>query len=370
MEIDNATACETAFTLAMDAEGRQHVVVVAKASFEFPDGDGEMVRHAAVPDPLVMADVFWGEPGFSAPRTEMDFAHVKGRCDVLLEASVHAPGGRPADRVRVGVRLGGWSKVVEAVGDRVWIAGLGAPAISDPVPFTRMPISYDRAFGGVDRLDPRDDPPHAYLPNPVGRGWHRIENARLVTGAPLPNIEAPGRPVAAPWDACPPMSFGPMGRGWPDRLRHAGTYDDAWTDEVFPFLPRDFDPRYYQAAPEDQQIPFPAGGETVTLVNLTPEGRVSFRLPPAEMPVLFVRKRAEDMALKAPLDTVVIRPDARRLTLTWRASVPLRRDIFEVPECILGPRSAAFWRARRLGKNYYPSLGKLVRSRRDEELAE
>ena len=64
------------------------------------------------------------------------------------------------------------------------------------------------------------------------------------------------------------------------RYPYAGTYDQHWIDEVFPFLPADFDDRYYQAAPEDQWIDEPQGGEEVVLVNLTPEGRTSFRLPP------------------------------------------------------------------------------------------
>ncbi len=33
---------------------------------------------------------------------------------------------------------------------------------------------------------------------------------------------------------------------------------------MFPFLPADFDERYYQAAPTDQQLPIPLGEQTVT----------------------------------------------------------------------------------------------------------
>ena len=49
---------------------------------------------------------------------------------------------------------------------------------------------------------------------------------------------------------------------------------------IFPFLPPDFDDRYFQMAPPDQQIDYPRGGEEVQLVNLTPEGRLGFQLPP------------------------------------------------------------------------------------------
>ena len=58
--------------------------------------------------------------------------------------------------------------------------------------------------------------------------------------------------MTVPWGAYRPMALGPVGRGWRPRLSYAGTYDQHWIDEVFPFLPADFDDRYYQAAPEDQ----------------------------------------------------------------------------------------------------------------------
>ena len=370
MHIDAKINCATAFTMAMDPYGRQHVVFVIKRTFDFPEAEGVICRPAAEQDALVMSDTFWGEPGVSAPREETDFSHIKPRCDVLLEAMAHTPEGRPRERVRVGVRLGAWSKVLDVVGDRMWLAGAITPRSTDILPFVRMPITYDRAFGGVDRLDPDDDPPHAYLPNPVGRGWHRVVNQSRLTGSPLPNIEKPGQPISLPWESYVPMSFGPVARGWPDRLRYAGTYDQNWIDNVFPFLPRDFDIRHYQAAPEDQQIAYPTGGEPVTLVNLTPEGRTSFRLPDVDMPVVFVRRRADDVEMRAPVDTVVIRPEERKLTLTWRASLPLERDIFEVPECIVGHRSKAFWRARRLGKTYYPSLRTLVGASETAESSE
>ena len=53
------------------------------------------------------------------------------------------------------------------------------------------------------------------------------------------------------------MSFGPMGRGWPGRIEYGGTYDQNWIDNIFPFLPPDFDDRYFQMAPPDQQIDLP-----------------------------------------------------------------------------------------------------------------
>ena len=42
------------------------------------------------------------------------------------------------------------------------------------------------------------------------------------------------------------MALGPLTRSVPRRLKYGGTYDQNWEDNIFPFLPPDFDERYYQ----------------------------------------------------------------------------------------------------------------------------
>lgn len=364
MQLTNATRMVAGYTMGVDPSAREHVVVVVKGTFRIPDVDGEVAALAEEQAPLVTADAFTGEPGYSAPVQEADFPLRKPRCDILLDATAHAPGGRPAPRVRVGAKVGGWSKVIDVLGDRVWRQAGPTLGPSAPAPFVTMPVTYDRAFGGVDDTDPeRAD---AYMPNPVGRGHGLVRSGERLIGRPLPNTEDPRDPVAAPWGAYRPMAFGPVGRGWHPRLGYAGTYDQAWIDDVFPFLPADFDDRYHQAAPEDQQADPPAGGEEVVLVNLTPAGRAAFRLPTVEVPVVFIPRDGPREETRATLDTVVIEPDRGRVLLAWRASRPLRRNIFELPEAVVGRMGRAYWRARELGKEYHPSLGALVRARRRE----
>jgi hypothetical protein len=365
MDLVNATKMPAAWTMGMDPSGREHVVVVAKGTFLIPDdGSPAVLAPPEAQVPLVMADTFTGAPGFSAPVDEADFPLRKPRCDVLLKATAYASDGRAAAQVRVGVKLDGWSKVFDVVGERVWRQAGATIGPSAPVPFLSMPITYDRAFGGTDDTDPEHA--DAYRPNPVGRGFGLVRSGELLAGRPLPNTEAANDPVKLPWGAYRPMSFGPVGRGWQPRLRWAGTYDQNWVDNVFPFLPADFDDRYHQAAPEDQQIDYPLGGEEVILVNLTPEGRAKFRLPQMDVPIVVFPRDGEHEELRAVLDTIVIEPDLRRLMLSWRASRPLRRNVFELAEVRVGRMSRAWWRARELGKTYYPGLGNLVSSRRAE----
>jgi hypothetical protein len=210
-----------------------------------------------------------------------------------------------------------------------------------------MPISYDRAFGGVDNR--HEDPAKhaAFMQNPVGRGFHRDLRPEWVDGAAMPNTEESNRSITSPDSMVPvPMSFGPMGRGWEPRYKYAGTYDDKWQEDYFPFLPPDFDDQYYQAAPLDQQIPIPRSDEEVMLLNLTPSGRLSFRLPVFDAPIHLFPKRGDREDGELTLDTLVFEPDRDRFTATWRWCRPVKKNMFEVDQILVGKRSQAWWAER------------------------
>lgn len=350
MEFINATRMVAGYNMGLEPSGRELLVVVIKGTFVLPK-PGEPVRLHDAQLPLIMADTFSGEPGFSAPVHEIDFAPRKRACDVLLLGSAHAPEGRQVTRLRASLRVGGMEKSFDVVGNRFWEAGLNSISPSAPEYFSHMPISYDRAFGGTDRNSEDPSEHDAYLANPVGRGWHKqLENA-WVDGSPLPNTEERDNPVTYPGDAAKPMALGPLGRGWAQRARYAGTYDQQWLDEVFPFLPKDFDERYHQAAPEDQQLPLPEGPLQVVLDGFTPDGTRHFVLPHFEARVLVSPKRGERESHSGKLDTIVFEPDLERLTLTWRVTRPLQKSIFEIAQVRVGalgrerwdrPASAAF----------------------------
>ncbi len=162
------------------------------------------------------------------------------------------------------------------------------------------------------------------------------------------------------------MSFGPVGRNWQPRVRYAGTYDEVWLNRQAPFWPGDFDYRYFQSAPIDQQIDYPAGGDEVVLVNLTAQGVTRFRLPSVNMPVLFLPYGRNDHQVDADIDTILIEPDAGRFMLTWRVAVPMRKSCFDIRETIAGELPREWHRARRTrGKRHYASLSELVAAQRN-----
>jgi hypothetical protein len=148
------------------------------------------------------------------------------------------------------------------------------------------------------------------------------------------------------------MAFGPIGRSWSPRSKYAGTYDDNWLENVFPFLPDDFDDAYYQSAPADQQIDYLRGGEEVVLSNLTPQGRTRFQIPQIVIPVVFFLKNGEVHKTHGVADTLVLEPDAGRFMISWRTSLPLKKNIFEVAQVLAGEMSRGWWRAKELSSGH------------------
>ena len=345
MEFVNATRMATGYTLGTEPSGREWLVIVIKGTFQLPK-TGEDVRLHEQQLPLLMADAWCGLPARSAPRYEADFALRKQRCDILLHGSAYAPDGRPVARVPVGLRVGGRAKTFAVVGNRHWQSGLTAITASTPEAFTHQPIGYEQAFGGLDTSDPDPSCHAAFMSNPVGRGFHRNLKSECIDGAPLPNTEELERPVTSPQGAFAPMAFGPVGRNWEPRIRYAGTYDQAWLDEHFPFLPPDFDDRYYQSAPLDQQWQLPVGRQEVVLANLTPDGHRTFTLPDFEAPVNIIAKGGSREDLRATLDTIVLEPDLERFTMTWRLARPLKRSIFEISQVLVGRKGREWWQQR------------------------
>jgi hypothetical protein len=264
--------------------------------------------------------------------------------------------------VTVSLRVGSLVKSFDVVGQRVWRKRLFWIKATKLEPFTVMPISYNNAFGGVDNSHEDPQKHRTYLANHVGVGFHDQLARQLINGKPLPNTEETGSPVKHPRGHYRPMAFGPVGRAWQPRSALAGTYDQEWLDKVFPFLPSDFDERYYQAAPPDQQMDYPRGGEVVELLNLTPQGRTAFRLPVLSIPVVFSLKDYEKRETEAVIDTIVIEPDQGRFTMTWRSSIPLRKNIFDVAQVVAGKMPRGWYRAQEMGKTYYRSLQELVSS--------
>jgi hypothetical protein len=359
MQLINATGMQAAYNMGLNPDGRELLVVVVKGTFSIPSRPSEEPRLLPDQAPIVASDIFTGKPGFSAPLYESDYAPLKPRCDVLLNGSAYAPGGVPTERVVVGLRVGPIAKSFTVLGNRTWKYGLVSLTSTRPEPFVKMPISYDNAFGGIDDLNADPKKHRTYLQNHAGIGYYEstgpgIDNKRM------PNTEESTEPIRRPNGKYRPMAFGSIGRAWQPRPTYAGTYDKKWLDNVFPFLPADFQDDYYQAAPIDQQMPHPHGGELVELVNLAPSGRVVFPIPTLEVPIEFSHRKDGRKTIPGTIDAVLVEPDQGRFMVSWRAATPLKKNMFEITQVVVGKMPSGWYRARAMGTKYYSSLKELV----------
>lgn len=340
MDFVNETKVEAGWTMGFEPDGRELLIVAIKATFQIPK-NGEEPELADEQVPLTEADEFTGEPGYSATLYETDYAHRKQYCDVLLNGSAYAPGGKPTNRVSVSLQVGKINKSLTVVGDRVWDRILLKTTPTLPIKFVRKKISYDVAYGGSDMDKNNPDKVKTYLKNPIGVGYYPISNGKNLIGKPLSNTSEIGKPVKSKTGNYIPMSFGAIGRNYESRVAFAGTYNQKWLDNVAPFWPDDFDYRYFQAAPADQQIPYLKGGESLILQNLSHSGFTKFLIPRITMLVIFSPYSGENIVKEAVIDTVLIEPDHNRFMLTWRVSLSLRKNCFELKQVIAGemPRS-------------------------------
>lgn len=364
MDLLNATKMQAGYTMGVKPSGREMIVVAIKGTFEFPKNEQDEPILAETQLPLIDADTYTGEPGFSAPAYEVDYSPNKLHCDVILNGCAYAPNGKATQKVQVSLKVGDLTKTFNVIGNRTWELGIIGISAGEPDEFIKMPISYDNAFGGVDKSNDNEKKHRAYMPNPVGQGYWVNSDTTIINAMPMPNTEETGKAIKKPNKNYKPMSFGVIARNWEPRYKYAGTYDDAYMDDKFPFLPDDFSDEYFQSAPKDQQIPFPKGGEEVVLINLSPrKSRLAFKLPTMNIPVIFFKSKGKDVTVQAVMDTIIFEPDYNLFTITWRANIDLRKNIFEIPQILVGKQTKGWWRARIMGKTYYPSLAHWVRAK-------
>lgn len=294
-----------------DKEGMHWWLVAVKAGFDI--GPNGRLKLADEQPPPLLAPEYFEEPGKSSLRYDSDLLAAKPSTDVLVLANAHAPGGRPAAIVPVAIRVGALKKELLVHGERIYYRGLLGPTTTTPQPFLTRPIQYELAFGGSDLADPDASKHRIDERNPIGRGFAR--QVKRLVNQPAHAIEyLSGDPSTKG-----PAGFGPIDAAWSPRRQLAGTYDEAWARTKKPLLPDDYDPAFALSAPADQRLPQPLmGGERIGLLNLTREGTLVFDLPRIvlEFTSRFGKKRRPHPALLA---TVLVEPEARRLSLVWQS---------------------------------------------------
>ena len=314
--LENRTPFSADRAFQRGVDGGEVWVVVVRATYCIrPGGHLELASEQF---PVARGVEYFDEPGISSLRYETDLVLSKRTTDVLLHGHAYAPGGEPAKEIVASLTVGPVNKVFRVVGDRQWVRTLGAQELTSPLPFTKMPLMWERAFGGVDPACDESAAKSFEPRNPIGTGF--ASKGVHPEGQRAPN-------VLHIKDEASPVCLGPVARDWQPRVDYAGTYDGVWQETRAPLLPLDFDERFFQCAPADQQTPeFLRGGERVVLYNLHPNSPLIFELPTVQLG-FSTEFRTKTVAHRAVLHTVIIEPDLERVQMVWHTRLECHHDV-------------------------------------------
>ncbi|WP_432467847.1 DUF2169 domain-containing protein [Agarivorans sp. Z349TD_8] len=271
---------------------------------------------------------------------DMGFAKPKG--EVLVAGAAYPSQGQAAERCRVALQVGPVDKSLVVVGDR-YLRHRWLTKLSQPQPFSRMPLSYERAYGGPNMPN-----------NPIGRGAGcKNQGTKL---QPLANFYYPSDNQRLGYQPKHPAGLGQLDIGWPQRSRYQGTYDEKWLAERHPGFPQDADPKLFLAAAEDQhfnafiepQTAFKLSGlhpEISTIAGILPNIRIRMLVQQQLDGALCYRE------VENHIDTLWLFPDALLGVAIHRGVVPIEDvDGLDIKQLLLAcegvddpPRSLAHY---------------------------
>lgn len=282
MEFANPHPVPATLTVSeMPGFSRRIAMAVAKATFNVGSGKAELETQA--PMEILLKDT--PTPLGDLPRDDLP------RCDpvfeVILLGQARAPGGVPCPRMRVSMAVGSTRRELLVSGDRVWEKRRFRRQPGDPEPFTVMPLTWERAFGGtcaveidrgsfVDICDVR---------NPLGRGWDPTPDADALgkqlkspKGYPrfdatrlLPNVERPESLVNALEDSPEPACWAPVSTTSSVHARRI-VQDGPDGPQIGPGV-------YHRAHPDWVLPRVPEAGALVEVQGVTERGSWTFTLP-------------------------------------------------------------------------------------------
>ncbi len=246
----------------------------------------------------------------------VDVGIPKSRGEFLVSGHVFCPHGQALPNCPALARVGAVEKSIYAIGDRFW----KDDRQTAPQPFTSMPLTWARAFGGPD-----------FKENPEGKGHAPVETEHGPVQF-LPNLEQPGQMIVRPTDSPMPAGMGPVDIMRPSRAATNGTYDEAWLKEHFPGLPSDMDWSFWNIAPTDQQCEGAwRGDEPFELRNLHPSKPIlQGNLPGLRARTLLMQRGPDGNKVTRRLDsqltTVWLFPHAEKGILVFQGTLDVRED--------------------------------------------
>lgn len=290
--------------------------LIVKGTFKLRVGAKAEAIPANDQTPMLGDMSFMDDLGRSL-KTATDLVAYKTRGEVMMHASCHAGLGRTKTECDVTMAVGPIEKTLRVTGDRAWASKDSRVGMTTPRPFDKMPIRWERAFGALSNLE-----------NPLGRGVDLVPGP---TGeiAWVPNVEYPNQRVVTPTDRPTPAGFGPVSPAWNPRSARQGTRDQRWAAFRAPLPPEDFDMRFHNAAPDDQQLEagvFFRGDEAIRLKHLNADVEEYRSALPGKRLRVFISMRGATprfVEVFMNLDTVFIDADKEELIVVWRRPVSI-----------------------------------------------
>jgi hypothetical protein len=320
LQLDNQTPFAATLAVLPDKTGIDTLFVVIKATVNLRP----KLSLATMQVPVSLVDEYYEDPANSSLKLHSDMHIGKAGTDVLMVGHARAPQGQLAEDVMVSLSIAERRKQVLVMGDRTWQSN-GSP--SAPQPFSAIPLVWERAFGGMHVQDERV---FAEERNPIGYGFRGKRDSDEMVGQPVPNLEDPASLIGSWNDTPAPACFAPIAPSWLPRRGFAGTYDEAWQRARAPYLPADFDHRFFQLASTELCFDrYLQGGERAMIEGVDEESILEFTVPSTRptVEVTIAKKRQE---AETKLETLLFEPDENRASLSWRAAVPCDRQALKV----------------------------------------
>ncbi len=331
MRLVNQTAVPATLTTS-DFEGSTQRIglLTAKATFRF-DEQGRVELETQEPFPLLAQDErtpLGDLPADLQPRTDPSL-------EVILLGHAYAPRERPMSALTVALTVGKVRREILVFGDRFWAPD--RKVISRPAPFTRMPLSYGRAFGGTVpiNLDQESVFDLCDARNKHGLGFDAERMARELGGllkAPrgyptlpagyarrLPNLEDPRAPIARWKDAPLPLCWATVPIDVPLwAVRQARQNPKPPPPTPLAEIKRELPSVANYRAHPDWVIPVPTKAPTIRLENLLPTVPVLEMSMPDFSVVADYTVNGRIGRRNLMPHTLVLLPDERRFYVAYR----------------------------------------------------
>lgn len=330
LQLDNQTPFASQIMLTNNPKGEDVIVLAVKASFSILPNVALLQEQI----PLKLADEHRDDPASSSLLFASEMLYPKPGSDVVLNGHAYVPEGKNTGAIDTRLSIGDTSKTVRVYGDRLWIHG----GQSEPIPFQKMPLIYENAYGGMHHFQPDkpvgSDSVLAVAENPIGKGFNGKRQNPDMVGQHLPNLEDPRYPIRTPQDQPSPMSYGYVPSSWEPRKKYAGTYDEQWSKNRAPFLPLDFDERFFLNGSKGLSFERKTftGGEPVRLINLMQaQADVQFNLPVCHLDTTF-KFQGEWYDVPVAIETILIEPDENCFSIIWKTAFNCNKKPLKVSE--------------------------------------